>query len=280
MNRNTFLLCSVILIANASLALATVETFDSLSKKLVHELPSQMIVPVRDQGTAGSCTDFVVTDLVLEHYLAKSPLYRGKTLSVSCLMGLRDWMFDSPSYTDSDKPTAKPSVYGEGPTVAQTVIKYGIPFAENYDALGIDCRDSVTDFKNISLQDYQKLFEQPPNPTTRLGQGLKVVIEQTPSFDFIRRLLDQNIPVAIGIVPYIENQKEAVWILNKNDPPWFPMGGHALQLIGYTNDGYFKFKNSWGEDWGQKGFGFVSEEFILYGWKLEPRLNYIGYISP
>lgn len=41
------------------------------------------------------------------------------------------------------------------------------------------------------------------------------------------------------------------------------LGGHAIAVVGYSRAGnYFKFKNSWGEDWGKGGYGFLSYEYL------------------
>lgn len=37
-------------------------------------------------------------------------------------------------------------------------------------------------------------------------------------------------------------------------------GGHAVCLVGYTND-YFVVRNSWGESWGDNGFAYASNEY-------------------
>lgn len=40
-------------------------------------------------------------------------------------------------------------------------------------------------------------------------------------------------------------------------------GGHAVCLIGYDDrEGGFQFINSWGRDWGDNGFGWISYDFV------------------
>ena len=38
-----------------------------------------------------------------------------------------------------------------------------------------------------------------------------------------------------------------------------PQGGHAICLVGYNDETKeYKFKNSWGEGWGDKGYGYIT----------------------
>ncbi len=47
-------------------------------------------------------------------------------------------------------------------------------------------------------------------------------------------------------------------------------GGHQVLLVGYEEkldsdqeeSTFFKFKNSWGQDWGESGYGYVSSEYL------------------
>ena len=41
---------------------------------------------------------------------------------------------------------------------------------------------------------------------------------------------------------------------------WIPKEGHAVAIVGYNNSG-FLIKNSWGTDWGQAGYGWVSFDY-------------------
>jgi C1A family cysteine protease len=44
------------------------------------------------------------------------------------------------------------------------------------------------------------------------------------------------------------------------------MGGHAVLFVGYDdNRQVFKFKNSWGTDWGDNGYGYISYQYLLAG---------------
>ena len=42
--------------------------------------------------------------------------------------------------------------------------------------------------------------------------------------------------------------------------PQTASGGHAVALVGYTREGFI-VRNSWGEEWGDKGFGYASNAY-------------------
>lgn len=39
------------------------------------------------------------------------------------------------------------------------------------------------------------------------------------------------------------------------------LGGHSIVIVGYDQK-YYKFINSWGETWGNNGYGFIPCEYI------------------
>ena len=44
------------------------------------------------------------------------------------------------------------------------------------------------------------------------------------------------------------------------------VGGHAVLFVGYNDETKcFKFKNSWGEAWGDQGYGYLPYNFLLQG---------------
>jgi len=46
------------------------------------------------------------------------------------------------------------------------------------------------------------------------------------------------------------------------------LGGHAICFTGYdVGESILQFKNSWGEDWGDKGYGYLPLNYVeKYGW--------------
>lgn len=59
----------------------------------------------------------------------------------------------------------------------------------------------------------------------------------------------ENFPMELGDIPTPKGQE---------------IGGHAVDIVGY-NDYVRKFilRNSWGEEWGTKGYGIIPYEYIL-----------------
>jgi C1A family cysteine protease len=59
-----------------------------------------------------------------------------------------------------------------------------------------------------------------------------------------------------GIIEICENTNENT---NENNL----LGGHCIILVGFDdNTRYFKFINSWGNKWGENGFGYLPYEYI------------------
>lgn len=53
--------------------------------------------------------------------------------------------------------------------------------------------------------------------------------------------------------------------------------GHAVTLVGFSPDGTFVIRNSWGETWGEDGLGSIAEAAIavagLGAWTIEDELD-------
>lgn len=83
--------------------------------------------------------------------------------------------------------------------------------------------------------------------------------------DEVRRCLQAGNPVVFG------TEVGAAWALYrsynplKEEPltiPTIKTGRHAICIVGYQGNGNFIIENSWGENWGHGGFGYLAPEVI------------------
>jgi hypothetical protein len=95
--------------------------------------------------------------------------------------------------------------------------------------------------------------------------------------DLAIRCLDQNIPVAFGGW-WFRSGKWSTYIINGIEVMDVPAtsqktivleDGHSVPLVGYRRDtafpggGYFVFRNSWGQGWGDNGYGYMPFAYVL-----------------
>lgn len=72
-----------------------------------------------------------------------------------------------------------------------------------------------------------------------------------------------NQPIPIGIPVFNEFFSPKDGIISYPKDPNNIYGGHAICIVGYNDDkGLVKFKNSWGENWGSKGYACLPYEYI------------------
>lgn len=93
----------------------------------------------------------------------------------------------------------------------------------------------------------------------------------------LKQILARKMPIICGIniFPSFESDKS-----EKKDiismPGFFeqPIGAHALTLVGYNDETQlFKFVNSWGSEWGNKGFGYLPYNYIINNNKKNPLIH-------
>jgi len=120
--------------------------------------------------------------------------------------------------------------------------------------------------------DFSESNQRKPEPPERLiemaRKHQRLAVVNLPGFDNVTRInnliqaLNAGIPIAIGIPwPALNN----AYLRNQ-----IPTGysGHAITLVGYTSatgkieDVVFIFKNSWGPNWGDGGFGRLTSVYL------------------
>lgn len=82
----------------------------------------------------------------------------------------------------------------------------------------------------------------------------------------LKSVLNMGFPIVFGISVYesFESEETAktgiVPIPSKEERM---LGGHAIVLVGYNDEKrWFVFRNSWGEGWGDKGYGYLPYEYV------------------
>jgi hypothetical protein len=97
----------------------------------------------------------------------------------------------------------------------------------------------------------------------------------------VKEHLAKDAPVVIGMMvggSFLQRMMgQKVWHPTSDDRDMTGFGGHAMCVIGYDDrieGGSFQIMNSWGNEWGQNGLGFVRyadfKEFVREAYGLNP----------
>jgi C1A family cysteine protease len=82
----------------------------------------------------------------------------------------------------------------------------------------------------------------------------------------LKSALNSGYPVVFGITVYESFESEEVAKTGVVPMPTGDeklLGGHALLLVGYDNESrQWLFRNSWGEEWGDKGYGYLPFKYL------------------
>ena len=202
--------------------------------------------PVRDQGELGSCTAFMATGMY--EYM--------------CKRGHRKYIQLSPLFTYK---TTRWLMHLEGDTGAYirsalgSLVIYGTP-PEEYYPYRIDRFDRVPDTLNTGFaQSFQAL------KYFRLDKGIPS--DQT-LVDRMKEYIAKGFCLGFGFTVFesFEEAERNGGFISYPKPDEEVLGGHAVFIVGYDNmagKDHFIFKNSWGPDWGEKGFGFIPASYFI-----------------
>ena len=210
--------------------------------------------PVFDQGQIGSCTANAAAAL-LEYNLRRALGKDAPTSRMFIYKCTRDLMMakgDSGAYIRTTMgslalfgaPPEKYWGYSEGIDRAPPAFCYS--FASNYQAISYFRLDEKT--VGIPVKDKGEALNE---IKSTLAQQIPAMFGFT-VFDSIRNAND-------GKIPYPARGEKII-------------GGHAVLCVGYddalaigASTGAFLIRNSWGEEWGEKGYGWLPYDYLLAG---------------
>ena len=106
-------------------------------------------------------------------------------------------------------------------------------------------------------------------PPATVSTATRWLIAQTKSLkglDAIKGALADDGPVVVGIGMYEEgmsSQTAKTGVIPLPQKGSQLVGGHAIVLVAYDDrKKQFKFVNDWGSGWGDRGYGYLSDQYI------------------
>ncbi|HXF90856.1 MAG TPA: C1 family peptidase [Candidatus Nitrosotenuis sp.] len=199
---------------------------------------------IHDQGNLGSCTAQAIT-LSMEYILKRnSPeLYRKL----------------SPLFVYYNERALEGTIF----TDAGAVIADGIKTV---------CKDGACSEALWSYRDKGNKFKQKPPLLAYKDAKLSVDLDHIGNSNVpqelqtLKGILAQGIPIVFGCHIFSSFESDEVEKTGKIPMPKNrerKLGGHAMTLVGYNDrKKVFYLANSWGEQWGKKGFGTIPYDYI------------------
>ncbi len=217
----------------------------------------------RSQGSYSTCTAWATT------YAART-LVEAKGMNLTAQTEIDKLAF-SPGYVfkfakyESEITSCNSGVFVD--RALQVLIDKGAPYFYEYNVLCSANDQSIYSYNSKAekhkIKSYVPLFES--------------YDERNKKIETTKKALAEGNPVIIGMkCPYSFYDATDEWIPTENPDGNF--GLHAMCVIGYDDNfkgkGGFELMNSWGTDWGNKGFTYISYEnfakFTPYAYELIP----------
>ena len=208
---------------------------------------SQYCSPVKAQGNVGSCTGFAT--IACMEYLMKKNNVNLKLLS------------ERFTYYVTRVNVLKQDTTDTGASIRdalKSVIKFGSCLSSTFPYTGdYQMKPSLAIYKEASK--YNAVAYARFDDITNVNMNMLNTTINT-----LKASLDAGVPIIGGFTCYnsIYNSVNGVIPLQEGKP----IGGHAIFIVGYNdNTKLFKFKNSWGLSWGDKGYGYLPYDYYLKG---------------
>lgn len=196
---------------------------------------------IGNQKSSGSCVGWAIADsLIRWHFVQKGRLPKNRKLSVRYV-----WM----AAKETDEFVHRPTSFIEADG---TSLKAALSIASNYGVV----ENSLLPFGS------GKLYEYDANTFYAVAARLRInsYYNLNRNLTYWRQWIAQNGPIAVRLdVDDAFFNAAGAGVLDNYVHPGYPRG-HAVALVGYTEDGFI-VRNSWGECWGDHGFVYVSDNY-------------------
>jgi hypothetical protein len=194
---------------------------------------------INDQGTTGSCVGWASADSVLRWHFVKA----GRLTTADLLSPRFIWMASK----ETDQFITRPTTFIE---TEGTSLKTALDIARKFGAI----RDIYLPFASGKLYPGQ----------TKTFYAIAALRKILAYFNLDRNLTNWRSWLATKGPILTRLNVDETWdnaTLNSGNldeyKPLTTRGGHAVAIVGYRPD-RFIVRNSWGADWGDKGFAYAS----------------------
>jgi C1A family cysteine protease len=197
---------------------------------------------VDDQGDTGSCVGWAAANSVLRWHFVRA----GMLPSFERLSARYIWMASK----ETDTFTSFPSTFLEA---AGSSIKSALDIARKFGTVP----ESVLPFGHGGL------YQGRPNSFYALASRFKISSYYSLGNDLAhwRRWLSGNGPILTRLnvdeTWYAATERGGVLDAYRAQTA---AGGHAVAVVGFTSTAFI-VRNSWGEGWGDKGFGYACADY-------------------
>ena len=200
---------------------------------------------IGDQEDTGSCVGWASTDGVMRYHLVKA----GKLGPKERLSPRATWMASK----ETDQFVNRPETFIEG---AGTSLKAAMDICRKYGVVP----ESLLPF-HINTKMY--VGDEDAFFAAAAQRRSLSYFNMNKNFSQWRIWLASHGPimVALNVDATWDNATTTHGLLDTFQPNTI-RGGHAVCLVGYTKDMRFIVRNSWGTNWGDKGFGYASQNYI------------------
>jgi len=203
---------------------------------------------IGDQEQTGSCVGWASTDGVMRYHMVKA----GRLGQADLLSPRFTWMASK----ETDQFINRPETFIEG---AGTSLKAAMDVLRKYGAVP----ESLLRFH---IETAMYLGNENAFFATAAARRVAAYFNLGKDLNQWRTWLASHGPVIVGL------QVDATWdhaTATHGNLDGFDRdtvrGGHAVCVVGYTQQNRFILRNSWGTGWGDNGFGYASEAYIQAG---------------
>lgn len=121
--------------------------------------------------------------------------------------------------------------------------------------------------ENLWPYDEEKVLERPPDACWYDAEKHQLLgYYALKSYSDMLSCLAAGFPFVFGFTVYpslMMEEPSKTGIVRMPDKDETPMGGHAVVAVGYDLDkDYYIVRNSWGEDWGDKGYMYMPRKYV------------------